>query len=142
MPDGGGEAADPEQVFLNVEPRRSSSQDGLGEVEEEQQEDEEAWREWAKYYSKHGKGFHPSKLLPPLTWFPAYARTVLGRAHEEDLAQAGGLPYSLKGDCIAGLTVGFMLVPQSIAFAMLAGLPVQTGLYASFGPLLIYALMG
>ena len=36
----------------------------------------------------------------------------------------GALPYSLKGDLVAGLTVGVMLVPQSLAFALLAGMPV------------------
>jgi len=54
----------------------------------------------------------------------------------------GLLPYSLKGDVIAGLSVGVMLVPQSIAFALLAGLPVQLGLFSAFVPLLAYAFFG
>lgn len=54
----------------------------------------------------------------------------------------GLLPYSLKGDVIAGVSVGVMLVPQSIAFALLAGLPVQLGLFSSFVPLLAYAFFG
>mmetsp|Transcript_52794 Transcript_52794/g.150489 ORF Transcript_52794/g.150489 Transcript_52794/m.150489 type:complete len:795 (+) Transcript_52794:17-2401(+) len=83
-----------------------------------------------------------STFIPPLAWLPPYVRCVLGKGSQEDLDGAGSLPYSLKGDAIAGLTVGFMLVPQSLAFAMLAGLPVQTGLYASFLPLLTYAGFG
>ena len=46
----------------------------------------------------------------------------------------------LSGDVLAGLTVGIMLVPQSMAYAMLAGMPPIYGLYASLVPLLVYAL--
>jgi SulP family sulfate permease len=42
----------------------------------------------------------------------------------------------------AGLAVAVMLVPQSMAYALLAGLPPQIGLYASIVPLLVYALLG
>ena len=42
----------------------------------------------------------------------------------------------LAGDLTAGLVVGIMIIPQSMAYAMLAGLPVQIGLYASLLPLL------
>ncbi len=45
-------------------------------------------------------------------------------------------------DLSAGLTVGFMLVPQGMAYAMIAGLPPIYGLYASLVPLLMYALLG
>lgn len=47
-----------------------------------------------------------------------------------------------KGDLIAGLTVGVLLIPQGMAYAMLAGLPPIYGLYASLLPLLVYALLG
>ena len=46
----------------------------------------------------------------------------------------------LSSDVVAGLTVGIMLVPQSMAYAMLAGMPPIYGLYASLVPLLVYAL--
>jgi sulfate permease, SulP family len=52
-------------------------------------------------------------------------------------------PYSLRiltRDLIAGFTLFVMLVPQGMAYAMLAGLPPVMGLYASTLPLLIYAL--
>ena len=48
----------------------------------------------------------------------------------------------LSGDLIAGLIVTVMLIPQSLAYAMLAGLPPQVGLYASILPLLAYAFFG
>ncbi len=48
----------------------------------------------------------------------------------------------LVGDLLAGLIVTIMLVPQSMAYAMLAGLPPQVGLYASILPLIIYAIFG
>ena len=43
---------------------------------------------------------------------------------------------------MAGLIVAIMLVPQSMAYAMVAGLPPQTGLYASIVPLVLYGLFG
>lgn len=48
----------------------------------------------------------------------------------------------LSGDLTAGVVVSVMIIPQSMAYAMLAGLPVQVGLYASILPLIGYALFG
>lgn len=48
----------------------------------------------------------------------------------------------LKNDLRAGLTVGILLIPQSMAYAMLAGLPPIYGLYASIIPLAVYAVFG
>ena len=64
------------------------------------------------------------KIIPSLEWLQNYKR--------EDL----------KGDLTAGLIVAIMLVPQGMAYAMLAGLPPVIGLYASTLPLIIYALFG
>ena len=47
-----------------------------------------------------------------------------------------------KGDLQAGLTVGVVLIPQAMAYAMLAGLPPVYGLYTAVFPLLIYAFLG
>lgn len=63
-------------------------------------------------------------LMPVLDW---------GRRY-----QARDLP----GDMMAGLITAIMLVPQSMAYAMLAGLPPQIGLYASIAPLVLYGLFG
>jgi len=49
---------------------------------------------------------------------------------------------TLTADASAGLTVAVMLVPQAMAYAMLAGLPPVVGLYASVVPLLVYAFFG
>lgn len=48
----------------------------------------------------------------------------------------------LTGDITAGVVVTLLLVPQSLAYALLAGLPVEAGLYASVAPLLVYAFIG
>ena len=66
-----------------------------------------------------------SKIFPFLLWF-------------KDLKN----PEVLKADTIAGATVALVLVPQSMAYAQLAGLGPQYGLYASFLPVMIAALMG
>ncbi|MFH1349756.1 MAG: SulP family inorganic anion transporter [Pseudomonadota bacterium] len=64
------------------------------------------------------------KVFPFLGWFKNY-----------DLS-------SLRVDAISGLTVALVLVPQSMAYAQLAGLPPYYGLYASFLPPMIAALFG
>lgn len=71
-----------------------------------------------------GKGFHLSRYLPFLDWLVHY--------QSQDLV----------GDLMAGAIVAIMLVPQSMAYALLAGLPAQIGLYASIVPLMLYALLG
>lgn len=48
----------------------------------------------------------------------------------------------LRGDFTAGITVAIMLIPQGMAYAVLAGMPPVYGLYASIVPLLLYALLG
>ncbi|WP_368505987.1 SulP family inorganic anion transporter [Alkalihalophilus sp. As8PL] len=64
------------------------------------------------------------KLFPGLEWMLTYQK------------------HDLRGDLSAGLIVAIMLIPQGMAYAMLAGLPPVIGLYASTIPLLIYALFG
>ncbi len=63
-------------------------------------------------------------LLPSIDWISNYKKEWFG------------------GDMTAGLTVGVMLIPQGMAYAMLAGLPPIYGLYASTIPLIVYALFG
>lgn len=46
----------------------------------------------------------------------------------------------LRGEALAGLTVGLMVIPQSVAYAALAGMPLITGIYASILPALVAAL--
>ncbi|MEH6575912.1 MAG: sulfate permease [Amphritea sp.] len=49
---------------------------------------------------------------------------------------------SFANDLVAGIVVGIMLIPQGMAYAFLAGLPPQFGLYAAIIPLFLYALLG
>lgn len=49
---------------------------------------------------------------------------------------------NLKNDFLAGATVGVLLIPQGMAYAMIAGLPPQYGLYAAIIPQIVYAFMG
>ena len=63
-------------------------------------------------------------FVPILDWLPNYRRSYL------------------KGDITAGITVGIMLVPQGMAYAMIAGLPPVYGLYAAIFPQVIYAIFG
>ncbi|MGS0758875.1 SulP family inorganic anion transporter, partial [Roseateles sp. GG27B] len=48
----------------------------------------------------------------------------------------------LRDDLLAAFVVSVLLIPQSLAYAMLAGLPPQIGLYASLLPLVAYAALG
>ncbi|MEZ0481772.1 SulP family inorganic anion transporter [Planococcus sp. SSTMD024] len=64
------------------------------------------------------------KWIPALEWLGSYKKS------------------DLSGDVNAGLIVAIMLIPQGMAYAMLAGLPPVIGLYASTVPLIIYALFG
>ncbi len=57
-------------------------------------------------------------------------------------ALAHATPATLKADLVAGLTTAIMLVPQAMAYALLAGLDPIVGLYASILPTAVYALFG
>ncbi|WP_191602654.1 SulP family inorganic anion transporter [Marinomonas algicola] len=64
------------------------------------------------------------KWLPALVWLRTYNKT------------------DVSADVLASLVVTIMLIPQSLAYAMLAGLPLSMGLYASILPLIAYAVFG
>ncbi len=49
---------------------------------------------------------------------------------------------ALSSDLLAAVIVTIMLIPQSLAYAMLAGLPPEAGLYASIAPIILYAIFG
>ena len=65
-----------------------------------------------------------ARYLPILEWGPRYDRTAL------------------TNDLVAALIVTIMLIPQSLAYALLAGLPAEAGLYASILPIIFYAIFG
>ena len=64
------------------------------------------------------------QYIPILEWFPHYTKS------------------NFRGDLAAGLTVGVMVIPQGMAYGMLAGLPPIYGLYASLIPMILYGLLG
>ena len=64
------------------------------------------------------------KYIPIFDWGRDYDKTALGN------------------DMIAAVIVTIMLIPQSLAYALLAGLPPEAGLYASIAPIILYAIFG
>jgi len=64
------------------------------------------------------------KIIPILEWLPNYNRSLF------------------KGDLVAGITVGIILIPQGIAYALIAGLPPIYGLYCALVPQVMYAIFG
>ncbi|MFI0396392.1 SulP family inorganic anion transporter [Paracoccus jiaweipingae] len=64
------------------------------------------------------------RFLPILNW---------GRRYDRD---------ALSNDLIAAVIVTIMLIPQSLAYALLAGLPPEAGIYASIAPIVLYAIFG
>jgi len=48
----------------------------------------------------------------------------------------------LPADVVAGLTTGAVIIPKAMAYAMIAGLPVQVGLYTALVPMVMYAVLG
>ena len=65
-----------------------------------------------------------TRLLPFLSWSRRYGRG------------------DLTGDLLAGATTAVLLIPQAMAYALLAGLPPIYGLYAALVPPVVYALLG
>ena len=65
-----------------------------------------------------------SRYLPILDWGRTYNKRAFGN------------------DMVAALIVTIMLIPQSLAYALLAGLPPEAGLYASIAPIVLYAVFG
>jgi SulP family sulfate permease len=76
-------------------------------------------------YDIKGLVANPRRLLPFLSW--------IGKCKDSSV---------LTADIVAGITVALVLVPQSMAYAQLAGLPPYYGLYASFLPGIVAALFG
>jgi len=113
--------------------------------------------------------FRLEDARPPVAYAAASEQTVMARAAPvSEAAVAAAHPFggegprrplhrhlipllddlarydrgALRGDLSAGLTVAVLLVPQGMAYALLAGLPPIAGLYAALLPPLIYALLG
>lgn len=65
-----------------------------------------------------------TKYVPILGWLPRYQLSWL------------------RFDLLAGLTTAAVVIPQAMAYATIAGLPVETGLYIALTPMLVYVLLG
>jgi len=65
-----------------------------------------------------------AKYVPILGWLPKYPGEWL------------------RFDLVAGLTAAAVVIPQAMAYATIAGLPVEVGLYTALVPMLVYALLG
>ena len=65
-----------------------------------------------------------SSWLPLLDWLPGVRRA------------------SMRSDVVAGVTCAAVVIPKSMGYATLAGLPIQVGLYTAFVPMIVYALLG
>jgi len=65
-----------------------------------------------------------ARFIPVFDWGRRYDRDALGN------------------DLVATVIVTIMLIPQSLAYALLAGLPAETGIYASIAPIVLYAIFG
>ncbi|MGD9092653.1 MAG: SulP family inorganic anion transporter, partial [Anaerolineales bacterium] len=64
------------------------------------------------------------KHIPILGWLPQYQSAWL------------------RLDLVAGLTAAAVIIPQAMAYATIAGLPVEVGLYTALTPMVVYALLG
>ena len=64
------------------------------------------------------------KYLPIIRWLPGYPKAWLG------------------ADLVAGITAAAVVIPKAMAYATIAGLPVEVGLYTAFIPMVIYAILG
>lgn len=62
--------------------------------------------------------------LPLLEWIGSYRKEWLG------------------ADVVAGLTTSAVVIPKAMAYATVAGLPIQVGLYTAFAPMIVYAVLG
>jgi high affinity sulfate transporter 1 len=78
----------------------------------------------ADHGARHGVAARLARFVPVVSWAPAYR---LGW---------------LRGDAIAGFTIWGLLIPEGIAYASLAGLPPQAGLYTLLASLVLYAAFG
>lgn len=79
---------------------------------------------WFPHYRLNKSMTYFARYLPILDWGRRYDRSAF------------------SNDMIAAVIVTIMLIPQSLAYALLAGLPPEAGIYASIAPIVLYAIFG
>lgn len=83
--------------------------------------------------------------VPIGSWLPYLEMTNFMKLNRYFPVLDWGRTYdrsALSNDLIAALIVTIMLIPQSLAYALLAGLPPEAGIYASIAPIILYAIFG
>jgi len=82
------------------------------------------------------------RVAAPIVNRPAHEQTATQRKLRFTQLSESYRTANLRQEALAGLTVAALLVPQGMAYALLAGLPPAMGLYASILPMIVYALAG
>jgi len=82
------------------------------------------------------------RVAAPIVNRPAHEQTATQRKLRFTQLSESYRTANLRQEALAGLTVAALLVPQGMAYALLAGLPPAMGLYASTLPMIVYALAG
>jgi sulfate permease, SulP family len=103
-------------------PRLGSSLNGLEVIWHHPQGMNAIWA--AAMRGRRGARAGLARYLPAVEWLAGYQG-----------------PW-LRGDLAAGVTTAAVVIPQAMAYATIAGLPVQVGLYVATVPMLVYALSG
>ncbi|XP_063230914.1 sodium-independent sulfate anion transporter-like isoform X2 [Bacillus rossius redtenbacheri] len=108
--------------------RYGSTDDILAKMEEDRKLTKDRIRDVPAWFCRKARALFSrktlNKRLPVLSWLPRY--------NAQDAV----------GDLVAGLTVGLTVIPQSLAYANIANLPAQYGLYSSFLGCFIYIVLG
>ncbi|KAL6001495.1 putative sulfate transporter 3.3 [Asimina triloba] len=99
---------------------------------------------WSKFGSRFKETFFPDDPLRQFKGQPAARKWLLGLQYLFPILQwAPNYSLSLfKSDIVSGLTIASLAIPQGISYAKLANLPPILGLYSSFVPPLVYAVLG
>jgi MFS superfamily sulfate permease-like transporter len=82
-------------------------------------------------------------FFPPLQWLREYPQLGADASQHHPPASLGrGVWNTLRGDLQGGVTAGVLMIPQGIAYAMLAGIPISLGLYSGFVGTILYCFFG
>ncbi|XP_068662072.1 probable sulfate transporter 3.3 [Aristolochia californica] len=149
---GGSSGENSDARFLSMEETRVTANESNSEFESVEMGNVEVHKvvlpprrsTLNKFKRKSKEMFFPDDPLRHFRGQPSRRKFILGAQYFFPILEWGP-SYSfrlLKSDIIAGLTIASLAIPQGISYAKLANLPPIIGLYSSFAPPLIYALLG